>query len=79
MCKDSKDDYYIQSLVDGLKTAASNKGYSAYETVEYVITFVQSLTYTVDDETTPWNEYPRYPIETLFDRGGDCEDARAHD
>jgi len=24
--------------------------------------------------TTPWNEYPRYPIETLFDRGGDCED-----
>ena len=24
--------------------------------------------------TTEWNEYPRYPLETLFDRGGDCED-----
>ena len=32
------------------------------------------MPYTVDDETTPWNEYPRYPVETLFDRGGDCED-----
>ena len=74
MCKDPRDDYYINELVDAFETAASNKGYSKYETVEYVITFIQSLPYTVDDETTPWNEYPRYPIETLFDRGGDCED-----
>jgi len=74
MCKDSGDDLYIRRLVDGIETAASNKGYSEYETVEYVLSFVQSLPYTVDDETTPWNEYPRYPIETLFDRGGDCED-----
>jgi hypothetical protein len=42
--------------------------------VNFVISFVQSLPYTVDDVTTAWNEYPRYPIETLFDRGGDCED-----
>jgi len=74
MCKDSGDDYYIQRLVDGIESATSKKSYSKYETVEYVISFVQSLPYTVDDETTPWNEYPRYPIETLFDRGGDCED-----
>jgi hypothetical protein len=74
MCKDSGDDYYIKSLVDGIESATSKKGYSKYETVEYVISFVQSLPYTVDDETTPWDEYPRYPIETLFDRGGDCED-----
>jgi len=74
MCKDPRDDYYINALVDAFETAASKQGYSKYETVEYVITFIQSLPYTVDDETTPWNEYPRYPIETLFDRGGDCED-----
>jgi hypothetical protein len=74
MCKDSGDDYYINRLVSSFETIASNEGFSEYETVEYVITFVQSLPYTVDDETTPWNEYPRYPVETLFDRGGDCED-----
>lgn len=71
---DSRDDYYIESLVDGLEEAAENKGFSKYETVEYVISFVQSLPYTEDNVETPWDEYPRYPIETIFDRGGDCED-----
>jgi hypothetical protein len=28
----------------------------------------------VDSVTTLADEYPRYPVETLFDRGGDCED-----
>jgi len=35
---------------------------------------VQSLPYTVDSVTTSFDEYPRYPIETLVDNGGDCED-----
>jgi len=35
---------------------------------------VQSLPYTSDNETTGYDEYPRYPIETLVDNGGDCED-----
>ena len=34
----------------------------------------QSLPYTLDNVTTPVDEYPRYPIETLVDNGGDCED-----
>ena len=42
--------------------------------LNYLISFVQSLPYTVDKETTLADEYPRYPVETLFDRGGDCED-----
>jgi hypothetical protein len=32
------------------------------------------MPYTVDWETKSRDEYPRYPVETLFDRGGDCED-----
>jgi hypothetical protein len=71
---DSGDDQYIESLVERLENAAENKGFSKYETVEFVISFVQSLPYTEDDVETPWDEYPRYPIETIFDRGGDCED-----
>jgi hypothetical protein len=35
MCKDSRDDYYIQRLVDGIESTASIEGYSEYETVEY--------------------------------------------
>ena len=32
--------------------------------------FVQQLEYKSDGD---W-EYPKYPIETLYDKGGDCED-----
>jgi hypothetical protein len=28
----------------------------------------------VDDAFSGWDEYPKYPIETLVDGGGDCED-----
>jgi len=39
-----------------------------------VLAFVQSLPYTSDSVTTGRDEYPRFPIETLVDDGGDCED-----
>jgi len=48
--------------------------YSEYQTLEFATTFVQSLPYTVDSATSPFDEYPRYPVETLVDNGGDCED-----
>jgi hypothetical protein len=39
------------------------------EALEYFLAFVQSLSYYSDR-----GEYPRYPMETLIDKGGDCED-----
>jgi hypothetical protein len=68
------DDAYIGSLVESIREAASSKGYSEYQIVEFATAFVQSLEYTEDSVTSPYDEYPRYPIETLFDKGGDCED-----
>ena len=41
--------------------------------IDYLVGIVQDFTYT-DDFTTGLNEYPKYPIETLFDKAGDCED-----
>jgi len=67
-------DQTVISLAVGLKNAAENDGFNYYETVDFVLAFVQSLPYTVDDVTTGANEYPRYPIETIVDGGGDCED-----
>ena len=74
MVKDPDDDYYITSMIQEINAAAINEGFTESEKVNFVIAFVQNLPYTEDDVTTDWNEYPRYPIETLFDRGGDCED-----
>lgn len=68
------DDPYIDMLVEKIKKAAQEKGFSEYQTVEFAAAFVQSLPYTVDSVTTPYDEYPRYPLETLVDNGGDCED-----
>lgn len=74
MVKDPDDDFYITSMIQEINAAAINEGFTESEKVNFVIAFVQNLPYTEDEVTTDWNEYPRYPIETLFDRGGDCED-----
>jgi hypothetical protein len=66
------EDYYIQSLAEKLNETTT--GYSSYDQVSFVLAFVQSLPYTSDNVTEGYNEYPRFPIETLVDGGGDCED-----
>ncbi len=68
------DDIYVERLVEIIEEAAVQKGFDEYQTVEFTIAFVQSLPYTVDSVTSPFDEYPRYPVETLVDGGGDCED-----
>ena len=67
-------DEYIALLADEIKEAAAKAAYTDYETVEFATAFVQSLPFTDDSVTTPYDEYPRYPVETLVDNGGDCED-----
>ncbi len=75
MAKDPRDDLYIDQMVQKINEATLQAGFTEVQKLNFVIAFVQSLPYTVDKETTPYDEYPRYPIETLFDRGGDCEDS----
>jgi predicted transglutaminase-like cysteine proteinase len=68
------DDTLINSLADEIRGNAQKEGYNEYETVSFAIAFVQSLPYASDSVATGYDEYPRYPIETLVDDGGDCED-----
>lgn len=44
------------------------------EQISLALTFVQSLPYAYDSTTKGIDEYLRYPIETLVDGYGDCED-----
>jgi len=69
-----RDSIYIKHLVSQIEKAAKRRGLTPKEKVEFMVAFVQSLPYTPDDVTTRWDEYPRFPLETLFERGGDCED-----
>ena len=68
------DDSYMDLLVEKIREASAQEGFSEYETVALAAAFVQSLPYSDDSVTTPYDEYPRYPVETLVDNGGDCED-----
>ena len=56
------------------KTFRQNRPWSQQERVDFVLSFVQSLPYTLDDVTTGYDEFRRYAIETLIEGGGDCED-----
>jgi len=65
---------YIAQLVNKIRSVAQQEGFSEFQTVELAAAFVQSLPHTSDLLTTGYDEYPRYPVETLVDNGGDCED-----
>ncbi len=67
-------DYKMRSIAESLHDAASKEGYEPYDEVSFILAFVQSLPYTSDSVTTGHDDYPRFPIETLVDGGGDCED-----
>lgn len=69
-----QDDEYLSSIVENFREIATQKDYDEINTVNLVIAFVQSLPYTHDEVSTSFDEYPRYPLETLVDGEGDCED-----
>ncbi|MBP2201993.1 hypothetical protein J3E07_001433 [Methanococcus voltae] len=68
------DRKFVKYLSNKFNNIAIENNYSEYDTVLLITTFVQSLKYTSDNVTTGYDEYPRYPVETLVDEGGDCED-----
>ncbi len=68
------EDYYLRILAQKLNETTTELDYGSYDKVSFVLAFVQSLPYTSDSVTTGHDEYPRFPIETLVDDGGDCED-----
>ena len=68
------DDVWMEKLAHLFVEEAEKKGWGEFETVSFVLAFVQSWPYTSDDVTKGYDEYPRYPVETIVDGGGDCED-----
>lgn len=40
----------------------------------FVLGFAQSIVYSSDPETTGHEDYWRFPVETMYEQTGDCED-----
>lgn len=71
---DPRDDNLLKTMVASIDNLVTKEGLSEVERLYTAITFVQSVPYGYDTETTGQVEYPRYPVETLVDNVGDCED-----
>ena len=64
------DDKYMQVLVREFDGIAALWNMTRDQEIGLVISFVQSMHYITDD-TTGFDEYPKFPVETLVDSGGD--------
>lgn len=67
----------VEEIADILSEMAQSKGYDRYTTACFVLSFVQDFTYSSDENTTGSEDYPRYPVETVVEGTGDCEDTSA--
>ena len=65
---------YIREIVKSFRAGGKEWGMSDLDNVFNVVSFVQSLQYVSDESSRGEDEYIRYPIETLVDGIGDCED-----
>lgn len=68
------DDEFFKTLANSFLDAVRENGLTEEEAVGMALAFVQSLPYALDQETTLYDEYPRFPLETLVDAASDCED-----
>ena len=79
----SRAEYVSYELTEGtapelarlLKDEADERGYSALETVAFVIDFVQAFPYVPDDVSKGFDDYTKFIMETVTEMGGDCEDS----
>jgi len=71
---DPYDDQLIKEIANDLLSLSKTYGLEGMQTPGLCISFVQSLNYTSDLESSGYAQYPRFPYETLYENGGDCED-----
>jgi hypothetical protein len=65
----------IRVLASEFQILHSNQKWSTYNQAFNVLKFVQNcIPYSFDRDTTGFEDWARYPIETLMEGTGDCED-----
>lgn len=64
----------IEITIDKFRFLCYTNNWSEARMINEITAFVQSLPYEYDTVTTGHDEYPKYPVETLYDGAGDCED-----
>ncbi len=68
----TSDDKYVRELAEYF-TGKTN-GWTDYNRMSFVLAFTQYIEYVSDTESEGTEEYWKFPLETLFEQNGDCED-----
>ena len=68
------NDPYIRKLATDLKKIATDEGMTDLQIANFILAFTQYIEYQLDEAYVGYAEYWKFPLETLFDAGGDCED-----
>ncbi len=65
----------VGQVVNYLKEYANSEFLSTYELTNIILSFVheQCIKYEYDKNSTGYDEYFRYPVETIYDQVGDCD------
>lgn len=73
---DPNNEALAAQIADCLREIGDSLSYSDAEVAREAVNFVQSvIEYKYDIESTGEEDYPKYPIETIYERQGDCEDS----
>lgn len=65
----------VDMFLDQFRLLQKTNNWSDGRMVREVIACIQTMPYILDADSVGQEEYPRYPIETLYDGMGDCEDS----
>ena len=68
----TSDDPYVIELANMIVDKTG--GMSDYDRINVLLAFTQYIEYKYDADSMGQDEYWKYPVETLFDNNGDCED-----
>ena len=71
----TSNDKTINDIANKLYTFAEDENFDKLSTANFVLRFVQeNIDYKLDNETKSCAEYWQFPVETLVELEGDCED-----
>ena len=72
---DANNQALIRQIVETIRKTTDGLSYTDSAMVRELAKFTQDvIEYQYDSDSTGEDEYPRYPIETLYEGQGDCED-----
>lgn len=74
-CNSPDDDAFLYAASNLFKAIQEDCGHNELELAQNAANFVQSIPYVSDKIGTGYDDYPKFPVEYLYDQRGDCEDS----